>query len=76
MLTLREKVSFLLITAVFPLKLIFMLNYLQIICWLLMPTYLFDWWILGGYIVGKILYFELAFWVENNKMKFKEIYGE
>lgn len=75
MLSLKEKISLLLIIAIFPLKWIFVLNYLQIIMWVLIPNFLFDWYLVIGYVIGKVLYYNLVFWIEDNKTIFKEIYG-
>lgn len=76
MLSYREKVSLLLITAIIPLKFVFLLFYLQLVAWVAVPTLIFDWNLVYAFVVGKVMYYELAFWVKNNKTAFDEIYKD
>jgi hypothetical protein len=75
-LTYKEKVSLLIIAAIMPLKLIFLLNYLQIIAWFIFPNLVFDWNLVFAFIIGKIMYYEFALWAANNKEKLREIYKD
>lgn len=76
MLNRREKVSLLLIASILPLKFVFLLFYLQMIFWVLIPNLIFDWNIVYAFVIGKVMYYELAFWVKNNKTAFDEIYKD